>query len=81
MEAEHKFTVRTRLLAARRILEVLPNEPVHAVVTSFTKRIVILPKHLRLASLTEPPTVTVKMLDEININLLGIAFECVNICR
>lgn len=63
---------------ARGIVEILSNEPFRVLVTSLKMKAVTIPKHSRLARLSERPIVVVNMLDDIDTDPLDTQVESVN---
>lgn len=62
------------------VVKVLPNNPFYFLVTSFTKKVVTVPTHLKLAKLNDRPTVVVNMLDGLLASSLDTQFESANGC-
>lgn len=63
VESKPVKTIRAHVLMAREIVEDLPNKPFYVPVASLSRRASTIPKHSKLAILTEHPTVLVNILD------------------
>lgn len=80
VEAKRELIVRTRLLIALQIVEVLPNTSSYHLVANFTRKFITVSKHLRLANPKKRPTLVLNMLDDIDTDRLDTQFESVNAC-
>lgn len=80
VEADRGFSVRTYLLIALGIVEVLRNKPFHVLVTNLTRNVVTVSTHSRLAMLTERRTVVVNMTDDIDTDQMVTQADSIDAC-